>query len=80
MSKLGVAVTKTSCATKDPLRRAAGQAWHALLIGVESLCAHHPNSNICCSAASAEAQIVPTVASVTVASRGGAPTCRLMLV
>jgi hypothetical protein len=56
MSKLGVAVTKTSCATKDPLRRAAGQAWHALLIGVESLSAHHPNSNICCSAASAEAQ------------------------
>jgi hypothetical protein len=31
MSKLiGVAVMKTSCATKDLLRRTAGEAWHAL--------------------------------------------------
>ena len=63
MSELiGVAVMKTSCATKDLVRRAAGQARHALLIGRESQCAHRP---LCGERRSA---IVPTVVTIAVAS------------
>jgi hypothetical protein len=51
MSELiGVAVMKTSCATKDLLRRAAGPARHALLIGGKA-------SVLISSAVNAEAQM-----------------------
>jgi hypothetical protein len=62
MSELiGVAVMKTSCATKDLLRRAAGPARHALLIGGESQCAHQ----LCGERRSAN---VPTVVTIAVAN------------